>query len=195
MAVGWAAVACAALAGGCGGGGSGEASAPATTPERGDPPARTPKGWTRLVNGRAGFSVAIPPGWKTRRARGTTIVRSGDRLLAVSITADRSLEGRHLRPALYAKRLVRALPGYRGLRVGRPLPVRRAHYPAASVSARGVFRRTHVRQAIRSVVLQRRGRATYALVFFRKAKAPAALYAPAEAGMVRTFRARAPAGA
>ncbi len=74
---------------------------------------------------------------------------------------------------------------------GPPVPVLRAHYPAASVSARGVFRRTHA-PGRRAVVLQRRDQATYALVFFRKATAPGALYAPAEAGMVQTFRARKP---
>jgi hypothetical protein len=121
-------------------------------------------------------------------------VRSGDRLLAVSITADRSPDGRDLKPATYATRLVEALPGYRSLKVGRPGPARGAHYPGASVPARGTFKRTRVRQAIRAVALQRRGQVTYALLFFRTARSPAALYGPAIAGMTRTFRARAPSG-
>ncbi len=189
---GSAVAACAGAVAACGDGGSGTTAATTTPPERNDPAARVPHGWSRLVNRRAGFSVAIPPGWRASGARGATLVRSGDRLLAVTITADRSPDGRRLRPSVYAERLVRALPGYRRLTVARPVPVHRAHYPAASVSARGVFRRTHVRQAIRAVVLQRRDQATYALVFFRKATAPGALYAPAEAGMVQTFRARKP---
>jgi hypothetical protein len=111
----------------------------------------------------------------------------------VSISADRSPEGRDLRPANYAERLAKALPGYRKLRVGRPVPVEKAHYPGASITATGTFTRTRVRQVIRAVALQRRGQVTYALVFFRTARSPAALYRPAITGMIRTFRARAPA--
>jgi hypothetical protein len=178
---------------GCGGSDTPKPAEPPRRAETDDRPARLPTGWTRLVNRHAGFSVGIPPGWKARGARGATLVRSGDRLLAVSITADRSSDGRDLRPANYAERLVMALPGYRKRKVGRPVSVREAHYPGASVAASGTFRRTRVRQAIRAVALQRRGRVTYALVFFRTARSPAALYRPAITGMIRTFRARAPA--
>ena len=178
---------------GCGGSDAPKPPEPPRQAETDDRPARLPDGWTRLVNRHAGFSVGIPPGWKARGARGATLVRSGDRLLAVSITADRSSDGRGLRPANYAERLVMALPGYRKRKVGRPVPVRGARYPGASVAATGTFRRTRVRQAMRAVALQRRGRVTYALVFFRTARSPAALYRPAITGMIRTFRARAPA--
>jgi hypothetical protein len=160
--------------------------------ERDDPAARLPSGWKQLVNAHAGFSVGIPPGWTARGASGTILVRSGDRLLAASIAADRSPDGRDLSPANYAERLVKALPGYRRLRVGRPAPVRGARYPGASVTATGTFARTRVRQAIQVVALQRRGQVTYTLVFFRTARAPAALYRPALAGVIRTFRARGP---
>jgi hypothetical protein len=165
-----------------------------TQPEKTDKPARLPEGWHRLVNRRAGFSVGLPPGWKARGARGATLVRSGDKLMAVSITADRSPDGRVLKPTAYAERLAQALPGYTKLKTGRPVPVTRAHYPGGSVTATGTFRRTHVRQAIRVVALQRRGQVTYALVFFRTEKSPAALYRPATAGMIRSFRGRAPVG-
>ncbi len=178
---------------GCGGSDTPKPAEPPQRPETDDRPARLPTGWTRLVNRHAGFSVGIPPGWKARGAQGATLVRSGDRLLAVSITADRSSDGQDLRPANYAERLVIALPGYRKRKVGRPVSVRGAHYPGASVAASGTFRRTRVRQAMRAVALQRRGRVTYALVFFRTARSPAALYRPAITGMIRTFRARAPA--
>jgi hypothetical protein len=177
---------------GCGGSDTPKPPEPPTPPETNDRPARLPEGWTRLVNRHAGFSVGIPPGWKARGARGATLVRSGDRLLAVSITADRSSEGRDLSPANYSERLAKALRGYRKLRVGRPVPVVKAHYPGASITATGTFQRTRVRQVIRAVALQRRGQVTYALVFFRTARSPAALYRPAITGMIWTFRARAP---
>ena len=86
-------------------------------------------------DGRA-WSTATPasrsgsrPGGRRGARRAPTLVRSGDRLLAVSITADRSSDGRDLRPANYAERLVMALPGYRKRKVGRPVSVRGAHYP------------------------------------------------------------------
>jgi hypothetical protein len=182
-------VVCVAAFVGCGG--SDSPSEPAGPPERDDPAARLPSGWQRVVNRRAGFTVGIPPGWTARGARGATLVRSGDRLLAVSISADRSPEGQDLRPTAYVERLVKALPGYRRLRPGRPRPVSVAHYPGAFVFATGTFARTRVAQAIQAVALQRRGQVTYTLLFFRTARAPGALYRPAVAGMLRTFRARA----
>jgi hypothetical protein len=179
-----------ASAGGAGcGDGDGDEPRQVTRPEeRADPRGPLPKGWKRVVNRRAGFSLGIPPGWKARRARGATLVRSGDRLLAVSIAADRSPEGRTLAPKTYARRTARSLTGYRRLRIGVPARVRGAPYPGGTVTAQGRFVRTRIRQAIRVVALQRRGQVTYALVFFRTARSPGALYRPAIEGMVRTFR-------
>jgi hypothetical protein len=144
------------------------------------------------VNRRAGFSVGLPPGWVARGTGGSTLVRSGDRRLAISISADRSIDGRRLAPGAYARRTLRGLVGYGRLRVGRPRPVPGARYPAASVSARGTFRPRRLRQAIRAVAMRRRRQVTYALMFFRSASAPAGLYAPAVAGMIRSFRAQPP---
>ncbi len=180
-------LACATAAGGCG---DDEPAPVSTTPqERADRRGPLPRGWTRVVNRRAGFSLGIPPGWKARGARGATLVRSGDRLLAVSIAADRSADGRDLPADVYVRRTANSLEGYRALRVGRPQPLRGARYPGSTVSARGVFARTSLRQAIRVTALRRRGRVTFTLIFFRTARAPAARYRAATRGMVRTFRA------
>jgi hypothetical protein len=178
-----------AAAGGCGNDDDGPRQV--TQPEeRADARGPLPKGWKRVVNRRAGFSVGIPPGWKARGARGATLVRSGDRLLAVSIVADRSPEGQTLPPVAYARRTARSLAGYRGLRTGPATRVRGARYPGGTATARGTFVRTRVRQVIRVVALQRRGQVTYTLLFFRAARSPGALYRPAIEGMLRTFRAQ-----
>lgn len=182
-------VACAAGLGACG---DESPPAPPAPEERADRRGPLPAGWTRVVNRDAGFSLGIPPGWTARGGRGATLVRSGDRLLAVSITADRSPEGRDLPPEVYARRTVRGLDGYRDLRIGRPRPLRLGRYPGGVVDATGTFARTRVRQAIRAIALRRRGQVTFALLFFRTARAPARVYAPALAGMVRTFRAGPP---
>ena len=183
-------LACAAGAAACGDEDS--PPEPAAPAERADPRGRLPAGWRRVVNARAGFSLGIPPGWTARGATGTTLVRSGDRLLAVSITADRSPEGRELPPDVYVRRTARGLTGYTDLKVGRPAPLRGARYPGATLAATGTFARTKVRQVIRVTALRRRGQVTFALIFFRTARAPGALYAPAVVGMLRTFRAAPP---
>ncbi|HVE67297.1 MAG TPA: hypothetical protein VNB64_01825, partial [Solirubrobacteraceae bacterium] len=105
---------------------------------------------------------------------------------------DRSPDGRGLPSDVYARRTARGLDGYRGLRLGRPRPVRSARYPGTVLDATGTFARTRVRQAIRVFALRRRGQVTYTLLFFRTARAPARVYAPAIAGMLRTFRAGPP---
>jgi hypothetical protein len=189
VAAGLAGAACAAGLGACGG----SEEPPATvSQERPDRRAPLPPGWRLVVNPRAGFTLGLPPGWTAEGARGSTLVRSGDRLLAVSIGADRSSDGRNLPPATYARRTATQLPGYRGLRVGRPRALRGARYPAAEVSATGTFARTRVRQAIRVVAMRRNRQVTYSLLVFRTARAPESLYRAAIAGMIRTFRARPP---
>jgi hypothetical protein len=145
-----------------------------------------------VVDRRAGFSLGIPPGWTARSGRGAIVVRSADRALAVSIAADRGQQGQALAPGRYARRTLQALPGYRGLRVGRTERVRGAHYPAAAVSATGTYRPTRVRQAIRAIALHRPGVATFTLLVFRSARVPAAVYAAAVDEMVRTFRSQPP---
>jgi hypothetical protein len=183
-------LACVAAAGGCG---DDDPAPVSTTPqERADRRAPLPRGWDRVVNRRAGFSLGIPPGWRARGARGATLVRSGDGLLAVSIAADRSTDGRDLPPDVYVRRTANALEGYRALRVGRPRPLRGARYPGATVTASGVFARTNLRQAIQVSALRRRGQVTYTLISFRTDRAPAARYRAAIRGMLRTFRAAPP---
>jgi hypothetical protein len=193
VAVGLAAGAWAAAGGGCGGEPAPSPAPPAregAPAERADRPAPLPAGWKRVVNRRAGFSVGIPPGWRARGTRGATLVRSGDRLMAVSIVADRSDDGRGLPAAVYARRTARALPGYRRLRVGPARRLRGARYPGAAVTATGTFARTGVRQAIRVVVLRRPGRVAYTLAVARSARSRGAVYRPAVRGMLRSFRAR-----
>jgi hypothetical protein len=151
-----------------------------------------PPAWRRVVNLRAGFSLGIPPGWTARGVRGATMVRSVDRALAVSIAADRSGQGRTLAPRLYARRTLSALRGYGRLRIGRPERVRGAHYPASAVPAQGRYRRTHVRQAMTAIALQRPRRVTFSLLVFRNASVAPGVYDAAVAEMVHTFRGQPP---
>src|SRR3954469_25401540 len=90
----------------CGDSGSSDTTT-TTARERSDAKAKLPGDWRRVVNERAGFNVGIPPGWKARGGPGSTIVRSRDKSLAVSITADRTATGRDLKPTTYARRAIR----------------------------------------------------------------------------------------
>ena len=178
----------AAAPAGCGGSSS---SGDSPTKETTDPPAAVLRGWTRLINGTAGFSLSLPPGWTTRRSGdGSTLVRSKDRALAVAVSADRGGDGVNDSATTYLKRTLRNLHGYRDLRSEGAAPMRGLRYPAARLTATGTFARTRVRQAITLYALHRPGIVTYTLAVFRSAATPAARYAPYLRVVLRSFRGR-----
>jgi hypothetical protein len=199
------AVAAGALVGlavaGCGGG-SGTSSttttattghaAPRAVPERSEPPAPLPRGWVRVVDPRAGFSFGVPAGWRTHRTAGGVVVRSADGALGVSVSYDRGDQGRTLPPRAYAVRAASSLRGYRNLHVGPGHRVPRERHPTAAVQARGVFLKTHVRQAILVITVARPGRGTFAVLTFRSARTRAIRYAPELSELVRTLRTQKP---
>ena len=192
--------AAAALVAGCGGSSSPRrttATAGATTttttkaqpaPQRHERPVRLPHGWKRVVDRRDGFSFGVPPGWRAHRAPAAELVRSADGALAVSVAYDRGPEGRSVKARAYAKRAARSLQGYRNLHVGPAHRVAHERHPTATVTARGVFLKTHVRQAIFVVAVQRPGRGTFAVLAFRSARTRANRYAPELAELVRSLR-------
>jgi hypothetical protein len=195
--VGWqvpisSALACAALAAGCGNDSVQTSSAPKTPAETRDTPPKLPSGWRRVVNLRAGFSVGIPPGWSARGAAGSTLVRSRDRALALTVTADRSEDGREADPKQYAARLVPQFPRYRNLQVGLAKPVKRTRYPTAGVSASGVYGPTGVRQAILVFAISRPHRVMYTISVFRSASTRASRYDKLLETLVRSFSASPP---
>jgi hypothetical protein len=186
------ALALAAVAAGCGSGTGGSATAPAPpTPAPTANPPRTalPLGWKRVVNPGAGFSVGLPPGWSARAAAGTTVLRSADRGLAVSVASDRSAAGREGPPRDYALRALEGLTGYRDLRIQTAAPLPGARYPAAAAAAAGTYAATGVRQRILVQALWLRGRAMYTLIAFSSARAPRGRYRSVLAQLVATFHA------
>jgi hypothetical protein len=176
-----------ALPAGCGGGGQG-AAPPSPPTERADARPKLPAAWKRLVNQEAGFSLGLPPGWTGRGARGTTLIRSADRAVAIAITADRSDDGLTAPLAQYARHTLLALPGYSALHVGAVRRRTGTQYPAVTVQATGRYTATKVRQAIQLIALRRDHAVTFTLAIFRNASAPEKTYAPALGIMLRTFR-------
>jgi hypothetical protein len=196
VGVGWqvpiaSALACAALAAGCGNDGV-PSSAPKAPAETRDTPPKLQPRWRRVVNLRAGFSVGIPPGWTARGAAGTTLVRSSDRALALTITADRSDDGRESDPKQYVARLVPQFPRYRKLQVGLAKQVKRTRYPTASLTASGVYSPTGVRQAILVFAISRPHRVMYTISVFRAASTRASRYDKLLETLVRSFSAGPP---
>jgi hypothetical protein len=97
------------LVAGAGCGSSGDSGSPPPDPasERADHPAKRPAGWRTVTGGRAGFTIAVPRGWSVRKHGAVVRIRSDDKLLAMSISADRSQSGRDTSARAYADSRIR----------------------------------------------------------------------------------------
>jgi hypothetical protein len=164
---------------------------PAT--ERNDPPAKPPPGWRTFSNRRAGFTLSVPPGWPARARGSATLIRSPDRLLAVTIAADRGEAARTTTPREYARRTFAALPGFRDVTVTNARKVKNSPYPNRRLDGAGTLAARRQRQRITVTAFRRPRRATYTVVAF---SAPVG-GAPAHAGeldrLLASLRARRPA--
>ena len=160
--------------------------------ERSDPPAKPPAGWRTFKNPRAGFTLSVPPGWPARARGSATLIRSTDRLVAVTVAADRSEAARTLPPRRYALRTFRALPGFRRLRPEEATrKVERSPYASARVDGAGTLVKRRQRQHITVAAFQRPRRVTYTIVAFSAGGATA--YANELGLMLASLRARRPA--
>ena len=162
--------------------------------ERADPPAKPPPGWRTVRNASAGFTIAVPPRWTTSSRKGRTTARSDDRLVAVSISADRTARGRELSPAQYARRTIGTVPNFAG-KVGRRVSrVPGSRYDSAMLSATGTVSPSNLSQRISVVIFQRPGRVSYGLLVFRNAGVQPRFNDRTIARMLRTFRAQPASG-
>ena len=178
----------AALLAGCGGDGDGGAAASppptTTTPQQ---PAKLPAGWNRRVDVRAGYSLGIPPGWRAQDRGASTLIRSPDHLVAVSIVADRTGDALAVPADQFATQVLAALPYQPSLNPGPAhrfggTPLDGFSTDASGQAAGGVEQRVTV------VVLRHDGYVNYTVVVAANAgRTPAAERAEALA-MVRTLR-------
>ena len=140
---------------GCGGGGGGSDTSTMPRPaESTDPPAKPPKGWQTYISPVAGFSVSVPPAWTVEPSGGSSLLRSPDKVVAISITADRTDEALNAPLESYAADTLKNLSGFTGLT---PTGVRpyKAQYPAAIATADGTLASSGVKQRLTLVVLRR----------------------------------------
>ena len=180
-----------ALALGSCGGDENRARAPA---DASDPPVRPPPGWRTVTNATAAFTVAAPRSWKATARRGNTQIRSDDRLVSVTFSADRSQQGRRLAAARYARDTIQGLPGFDGTVRRRTRPVRGSPYTSARVEGDGVVRTGFRPLRITVAVFKPRGRTTYTAVVFRNAAVRSRFHDRRIDRMLRSFRAGRRAG-
>lgn len=174
----------------CGGGGTNGSSAPAG-PERSDRPAVPPAGWRTVRNRSAGFTVSVPRTWTAATRRAATLLRSDDRLVALSLSADRSRPGRDSQPAAYALGTLRQIPGFDG-HPGRVRRVRGSRYPAVQVTGTGRVRGSRARQRVTVASLRRRGFVTFTVIAFRNARVRPRFNDAVIERIVRSLRGQAP---
>jgi hypothetical protein len=152
---------------------------------------KLPPGWHRFVNRRAGFAIGRAPGWRAKRDGATTLLRSPDRLVAISISADRTGEAIEFPLGDYAREAAKALPGFHHLDVRRPHRVK-AHYNSQGVEAKGRSK-GGVRQNLLFIAMRRDHLATYAVLIASNADRKTGFYENEALRIVRTLRGR-PAG-
>ena len=149
--------------------------------ERSDRAARPPAGWRSVENASAGFTISVPRSWRTRTRAAATLIRSRDRLVAVTVAADRSADARETPPARYARQVLEALPGFEGTTADAVRRVPGSPYRSARIEGEGSVRTSRRPQRITVAVLQRPGRVSYSVISFRNPT----LATPADERVVR----------
>ena len=159
-----------ALAGAASLGGCGDDTASPGSPdpqtERIDRAAPPPSGWRTVSNRVAGFTLSVPADWSVRKRESATLIRSDDRVLAVTVAADRSEPGRTTPAARYAREAFDAMPGFRRLRVRGSGKVRRSPYETGRVTGKGTLESRGQPQHVQVAAFRRPGRVTYTAVAF-----------------------------
>jgi hypothetical protein len=120
------------------------------------------------------------------------VIRSDDRLVVVTVAADRSEAGRERRPADYARETLSELPGFRGRIDPGTRTVPGSPYPTGVVTARGRVSGSIPEQLIAIAAYARPERVTYAAIVFRNARVRPRFNEPVIRRLLRSFRMRAP---
>ena len=183
---------------GCGG--SDDESSSTTTTPPAPPPKETrealpdrPKEWKPFVNERGGYALLLPRGWKADPNGPQSLIRSYDRLVAVSVAPDRSPGARETEIEDYATRTADELRGFedgfdaKGMR---PFDHR---YDAVEVHGTGTSR-SGVDQNASVIVLRRGEIATLTVVLAANAKPGARESVRIARRAIATLRTRPPRG-
>jgi len=151
-------------------GGDAGSTTTARPAETTDPPAKPPRRWHKYINPTAGFSISVPPAWKILPNGAITVLRSPDKVVAVSATADRTDEALDTPLEEYAATTLANLKGFTELKPTGNRAYAPAAYPAAIATADGRLESSGVPQRLTLVVLRREGIAAYAVLATHNAK-------------------------
>ncbi len=142
--------------------GCGSDAAPGPAPvelktETSDKLPKLDRGYEAFTNREAGITFGRPPGWKAEADGAVTELTAPDKLIAASISIDRTNEALASSPKAFATETAELLSGYR-----EPLEPSRAKkfqhpYEGAVVEAKGTAEKSGVRQVVRVIVLERKG--------------------------------------
>jgi hypothetical protein len=155
-------------------------------------PARPPAGWRTVHNRVARFTIAAPKRWPAEATRRATLIQSDDRLVSITVAADRSAAGRELSAERYARRTLTSLPGFEGKLERRVRPVRGSPYTSAVAEGSGTVNTTIRRQRISVAAFRLEGDGIYSAIVFRNAAVKPRFNDRTIGRILRTFRARPP---
>jgi hypothetical protein len=182
---------------GCGG--SGDSSTTATTTTAPKPPPKEnrdqlpkrPQDWTPYVNERGGYALLLPRGWEAKPDGPQTLIRSYDRLVAISIAPDRSPDGLSAPLNDYATNTADELRGFEGGFDGKGMRRLKRRYDAVEVYGSGRSR-DGVEQRASVIVVRRDAVATIAVVLAANARPAARTSFRIARRVIRTLRTRPP---
>jgi hypothetical protein len=183
---------------GCGGSGDDATTSSTTTTAPAPPPKETrdalpdkPKDWEPYVNERGGYALRLPRGWKAEADGPQALIRSYDRLVAISIAPDRSDAARETPIFDYASNTADQLRGFEnGFEAKGTRPFDH-HYEGVEVFGTGTSRDGVDQKA--SVIVLRRGEIATITVFLTANAKPAAKESERIARRaIDTLRTRAP---
>jgi hypothetical protein len=150
---------------------------------------RLPPGWKVHASRPGGLAFGLPPGWKADNRDTATRVRSFDRLVAVSITPDRTPSGLAIPIEDFARRTLAALPGFENELEAGPSRRFKHFYKGSEVRASGKAE-TGVREQVRVFVLRRDEIVTFTAVMAVNLKPSARPSERLAEQMLRTLRSR-----
>jgi hypothetical protein len=170
-----------------------EPAAPQRPAETVDQLPDLPPGWTAHVNHGAGFVIGVPPGWSAKDDGIRSLLRSPDRLVAATVTADRTDDALASPLTELASSTVSRLPGVEDLEPGHPHRFD-APYDAVAVDATGIAGAKGVKQRFLLVVMRRDRLVNLTVLVARNAEQDTSFHSEAINRMLRSLRSR-PVGA
>jgi hypothetical protein len=183
------------VAAGCGG--SEDSTDTSTTTlrhhaEDADPLPDLPTGWKPYLNRAGGFAVGLPPGWKASRKGTSSLIRSFDHLVAVSISPDRTPDAQSLGLDTFATRALLALPGVNaGTQPSDPKPYDH-HYDAVQSNYEATDQKSGVEQRNSLIVIRRDHLVTFTVLIAANADPAARPAEEVARKVVATLRSQPP---